>query len=286
MLWEPFKDSAPPCTCTVVGIGHTWAMAAAPKPMLPPSAFQHLISESGTGEFRYLTEPLIPVKGPVPASASFSCRMPDNPAFRHLQKMYGGWNGYTAEHLQVLAKTLRTWKMFLRWTGAVNFLKSECSIYLKRCHECSMLIDLQWGYLTRPISPLLWDQRYISESLTGGIKLTTGMAYGCRTGPSGYEGWRTSTTNLFHSRLYHPVRDYEFGYKVLIKGTKPRDFRLRVFNKSDSPKPLSIPRGPFKFFRKIPEILAAQGAPPVSLTREANEKIFIRKVLIILFGHL
>jgi hypothetical protein len=42
-----------------------------------------------------------------------------------------------------------------------------------------------------------------------------------------------------------------------------------------SPKPLITPLGPFKiFFRKFTEIFAAQGAPPVSLTPVANEKIF------------
>jgi hypothetical protein len=44
-----------------------------------------------------------------------------------------------------------------------------------------------------------------------------------------------------------------------------------------SPKPLSIPLGPFEFFRKFAEIFAAQGAPPVSLTPVANEKIFNQK---------
>ncbi len=32
------------------------------------------------------------------------------------------------------------------------------------------------------------------QSLTGGIKLT--MALGCRTGPSGYTGWRAGTTTV------------------------------------------------------------------------------------------
>jgi hypothetical protein len=46
--------------------------------------------------------------------------------------------------------------------------------------------------------------------MTGGIKLT--MACGCRTGPSDYIGWQAGTTTLCHSRPYHPIRDYEFGF--------------------------------------------------------------------------
>ncbi len=43
--------------------------------------------------------------------------------------------------------------------------------------------------------------------LNGGIKLT--MAFVCRTGLSGYIGWRAGTTTLCHSRLYPPSQDYE-----------------------------------------------------------------------------
>jgi hypothetical protein len=43
------------------------------------------------------------------------------------------------------------------------------------------------------------------------------------------------------------------------------------FHESVSPKPLTIPVGPFlEFFRKFEEIFAAQGAPPVLLTPAAN----------------
>ncbi len=44
------------------------------------------------------------------------------------------------------------------------------------------------------------------------------------------------------------------------------------FHESVSPKPLSIPLGPFHIFQKFDEIFAAQGAPPVSLTPVANGK--------------
>jgi hypothetical protein len=38
------------------------------------------------------------------------------------------------------------------------------------------------------------------------------------------------------------------------------------------PKALSIPLRPFQIFQKFGDILAAQGAPPVSMTPVANEK--------------
>ncbi len=60
------------------------------------------------------------------------------------------------------------------------------------------------------------------------------------------------------------------------------------FRESVSPKPLSIPSGPFQiFFLKYTKIFAAQGAPLVLLTRMTNgKKSSITKVLITLFGHL
>jgi hypothetical protein len=52
-----------------------------------------------------------------------------------------------------------------------------------------------------------------------------------------------------------------------------RDFRLLVF----SPKPLSIPLGPFRIFQKFTEIFTAQGAPPGVVDRWQMEKIFNQK---------
>ncbi len=46
--------------------------------------------------------------------------------------------------------------------------------------------------------------------LTGGIKST--LAWGCRTSPPGFIGWRAGTTILCRSQLDPPGRDYEFGY--------------------------------------------------------------------------
>jgi len=43
-----------------------------------------------------------------------------------------------------------------------------------------------------------------------------------------------------------------------------RFFASGFFHESVSPKPLTIPFGPFKFFQKFVEIFAAQGLPPVS----------------------
>jgi hypothetical protein len=55
-----------------------------------------------------------------------------------------------------------------------------------------------------------------------------------------------------------------------FKVTVSRDFLLLVFHESVSPKPLIIPLGPFRIFRKFAEIFAAQGLPPVSWTRVAK----------------
>jgi hypothetical protein len=53
-----------------------------------------------------------------------------------------------------------------------------------------------------------------------------------------------------------------------LKETVPWDFRLQIFfHESISPKPLSIPLGPFKFCSTMRRyIFAVQGAPPESLT--------------------
>jgi hypothetical protein len=40
------------------------------------------------------------------------------------------------------------------------------------------------------------------------------MVKGCRTGLPGYIGWRTGTRTIYRSRLYPPVRDFEFGYST------------------------------------------------------------------------
>jgi hypothetical protein len=39
---------------------------------------------------------------------------------------------------------------------------------------------------------------------------------GCHTGPRGFIGWRAGTTALCQSRLYPPVRDYDFGYSLPV----------------------------------------------------------------------
>ncbi len=61
-----------------------------------------------------------------------------------------------------------------------------------------------------------------------------------------------------------------FVYKKDIKGQCHEIFCFWFFHESVSPKPLSIPFGPFQFFRKFVEIFAAQGLPPVPTTPEAN----------------
>jgi hypothetical protein len=55
-----------------------------------------------------------------------------------------------------------------------------------------------------------------------------------------------------------------------FKGTVSRDFLLLVFYESVSPQPQSISLKRFEFFRKFAEVLASQGAPPVSTTPAEN----------------
>jgi hypothetical protein len=64
-----------------------------------------------------------------------------------------------------------------------------------------------------------------------------------------------------------------------FKGTVSRNFRLLVFfRESVSPKPLSIPLGPFRIFSKI--------RWDIFSSRYKWKKSLIIKVIIILFGHL
>ncbi len=70
-----------------------------------------------------------------------------------------------------------------------------------------------------------------------------------------------------------------------FKGTVPRDFRL--FHESVSPKPLSIPIGPFRIFSKIRgDIRSSRCTTGVAYTGGKWQKSSNWKILIILFGHL
>jgi hypothetical protein len=65
------------------------------------------------------------------------------------------------------------------------------------------------------------------------------------------------------------------GGTSYFKGTVSRDFGLLDFHQSISPKPLTIPLGPFQI------IFAAEGLPPVSTTPVANGKIFNQKIFLL-----
>ncbi len=80
----------------------------------------------------------------------------------------------------------------------------------------------------------------------------------------------SSFLNVAWSIPLHQVCMFIFWYKnyvshtkhvflLAIKGTVSRDFRLLFFHESVSPRPLSIPFGPFRIFSKTAEIFAAQG---------------------------
>jgi hypothetical protein len=74
----------------------------------------------------------------------------------------------------------------------------------------------------------------------------------------------------------------------MFKGTVSRDFLLLVFfHESVSPKPLIIQLGPFRIFSKIRGgIRSSRFATGVVDTSSKWKKSSIRKILIILFGHL
>ncbi len=69
------------------------------------------------------------------------------------------------------------------------------------------------------------------------------------------------------SRIRNTDQNHE---KLYLKGQCHEIFASGFFHESVSPKPLSIPLGPFRIFRKFAEIFAAQGWPPVSTTPVAN----------------
>jgi hypothetical protein len=74
---------------------------------------------------------------------------------------------------------------------------------------------------------------------------------------------------------------------VFLKGQCHKIFDFCFFHESASPKPLSIPLGPFQFFSKIRgDIRSSRCTTGVVNTGGKRKKSSIIKVLIILFGHL
>ncbi len=100
-------------------------------------------------------------------------------------------------------------------------------------------------------------------------------------GVSGGGGSKWASIVLPHKKrgIFNNYNNY------ILKGQRHEIFDFKFFHESVSPKLWGYHSGRFEFFRKFAEIFAAQGAPPVSLTPVANEKISIRKVLIIFLGH-
>ena len=101
---------------------------------------------------------------------------------------------------------------------------------------------------------------------------------------TGQKFWRREEDRSSLKGLGHQMNTGIFLKAYKIKGTVFRDFRLLVFFMNQFPPTTYY--GHFKFFRKLAEIFAAQGAQPVSTPPVANGKIFKQKNLIILFGHL
>jgi hypothetical protein len=75
------------------------------------------------------------------------------------------------------------------------------------------------------------------------------------------------------------------GFRIAaLKGQRHEIFGFWFCHESVSPKPLSIPLGPFRIFRKFAEIFAAQGSPPVLLTPVANEKNLQSEIFFFFFS--
>ncbi len=174
---------------------------------------------------------------------------------------------------------LRSW--WLRW---VHLLQCISNIFR---HENKNTLSLVYSALFNIVFKALkiFSNKYVSEILA--------MAFACspyRRGStqSSDMAWHRSTT-LKHatlrknncvtvnksgprvfltsqmssgSELCSSWRNCSFN--LYLKGTVPRDFRLLFFfHESVSPKPLSIPIGPFRIF-------SVANLPPVSLTPVAN----------------
>jgi hypothetical protein len=74
---------------------------------------------------------------------------------------------------------------------------------------------------------------------------------------------------------------------IIFKGTVSRDFLLLIFYESVSPQPQSVLLGPFRIFSKIHgDIRSSRLTTGVADTGGKWKKSLIRKILIILLGHL
>jgi hypothetical protein len=83
-----------------------------------------------------------------------------------------------------------------------------------------------------------------------------------------------ATARVYMPRLAPKSENIQIKLNNFFKGTVPQEFRLQVFIWISFPQaPDYTIRVVYNFFQKFVEIFAAQGAPPVSLTPAANEKI-------------
>ncbi len=79
--------------------------------------------------------------------------------------------------------------------------------------------------------------------------------------------------------LHFLTLGFKRKWLIVLKWQCHKIFDFRFSSWISFPQASEYPRGRFEFFRKLSEIFAAQGAPPVSLTPVANEKIFNQKNL-------
>jgi hypothetical protein len=90
-----------------------------------------------------------------------------------------------------------------------------------------------------------------------------------------------------NKRTPSPVKTNLQTVRSLHPDSVTRFFASVFFLESVSPKPLIIPSGPFRIFSKIRgDIRSSRFATGVNYTGGKWKKSSIRKILIILFGHL
>ncbi len=162
----------------------------------------------------------------------------------------------------------------------LNYLKVLKKGYSRQ--SCRLPDSPMWGVDFRiRISPRILSQKYMYE-FNNGVKIQNSLYYS----RDPYPATQREVPSLSRVGL-GGLGTYEFLVPP-FKGTVSRDFLTSgCFHKSVSPKPLSIPLGPFEIFSKIlRDIHSSRCTTGVVDTGGKWKKSSIIKALIILFGHL
>jgi hypothetical protein len=117
---------------------------------------------------------------------------------------------------------LRLWlgasSCFIYCTYLITYMPSYSPDYNKKQGTVAIIISLRCKREASIEYEHCCPQRFFATQYRDPIHSPCFGLYAigsCRTGLSWYIGWRAGTTTLCHSRLYPPVRDYEFGYRTV-----------------------------------------------------------------------